>query len=76
VGPGQAIGLFEVMFDQKSSYIYRSSKDEKVEYYFIRFFNWKELRGKVEEEQMTESYSSFSKYVVADFVNKIYFPLS
>ena len=74
VGPGQAIGLFELSYERKTQFVYRISRQTNADGYFMRLSNWHKFREETQEE-FAEAFKSFQKYVLADYINKIYLPL-
>jgi len=72
--PGQAIGMFETIYSQKSAYLYRIKRDKAASGYFIRMKNWFKFQEET-EEQFTEALINFKRYVLSEYIKKVYFPL-
>jgi len=74
IRPGQAIGLFELTFNQESSYIYRNAHDDSSVCYFVRLQNWHRLIQ--ETDSLSDISKAFKKYALSDYLNKIYYPIT
>jgi hypothetical protein len=71
---GNAIGLFEVLFDRKSDYFYRLVNIERVaDSFFIRKHNWKKVMS--ESQELGDHMYSFTKSVLGYYLKKIYLPI-
>ena len=69
------IGHYEMLFQKKSKFIYRTSASHNgCKAYFIRRMNWYQI---VEEASYAKFVMDhFLKVMLADYVNKIYNPIT
>jgi len=70
-GPGVAIGYYELMFNEQSSYIYRVRKD--IDSFFIRRANFKKLLDSSEDLSVTKK--NMQKLILHDYIEQIYKPI-
>ena len=72
--PGQAIGLFNMLFDKKSLYLYRIHRDQTIDSMFIRKSNWHKFQTQVSED-LEDAFTCFKKFALVNYINNIYFRL-
>ena len=68
--PGQAIGLFELAFDQRASYSYRT-RHNPLEAFFVRRSNLKKLMSSEDENLINR----FKTFILVDYMQQIQQPI-
>mmetsp|Transcript_25006 Transcript_25006/g.38820 ORF Transcript_25006/g.38820 Transcript_25006/m.38820 type:complete len:137 (+) Transcript_25006:330-740(+) len=74
--PGQIMGLMEVHFGLNSQFIYKPHRqiEKTLDAFFIRKINWKKIQE--ETKDLVRVWDTFEKYILVDYITKIYIPIS
>ena len=70
--PGQIIGIYEILFIQKSMFSYKSSSGH-LDAFFMRRQNFRRLLN--ETHELGNLLENFVKYILLDYIQQIYLPV-
>eukprot|EP00356_Strombidium_inclinatum_P011254 CAMPEP_0170509704 /NCGR_PEP_ID=MMETSP0208-20121228/65361_1 /TAXON_ID=197538 /ORGANISM="Strombidium inclinatum, Strain S3" /LENGTH=247 /DNA_ID=CAMNT_0010793087 /DNA_START=782 /DNA_END=1525 /DNA_ORIENTATION=- len=74
VAPGQIIGMYEILFNQQSQFIYKPDMETShIDAFFIRRVNLKRILK--ENKNLGDLNEKFHKFILLDYVKRVYLPI-